>query len=53
MDHQLQEVDLSKIYLPILQLTTITSETHASNTIGMKILCVLLQLTVLESIFTL
>ena len=51
MEHQ--EVDLSTVHQPILQLTTVTSETCASNTIGVKILCVFLQLTVLESIFTL
>ena len=55
MEHQ--EVE---IHQPILQLTTVTSETCASNTIGMKILCtflqlicVFLQLTVLESTFAL
>ena len=36
MEHQ--EVDLSAIYQPILQLTTVTIETCASNTIGVKIL---------------
>ena len=51
MEHQ--EVDLSAVYQPILQSTTVTSETCASNTIGVKILCVFLQLTVLESIFAL
>ena len=58
MEHQ--EVDLSKTHQPILQLTTVTSETCASNTIGMKtlctflqLICVFLQLTALESIFTL
>ena len=35
-----QEVDLSAIHQPILQLTTVTSETCASSTIGMKILCI-------------
>ena len=43
MEHQ--EVDLSTIYQPKLQLTTVTSETCASNTTGVKILCVFLQLT--------
>ena len=58
MEHQ--EVNLSAIYQPILQLTIVTSETCASNTIGVKILCVFLQLTcvflqltVLENIFAL
>ena len=58
MEHQ--EVDLSTIHQPILQLTTVTSETCASNTTGVKILCVFLQLTcvflqltVLENIFAL
>ena len=51
MEHQ--EVDSFAIHQPILQLTTVTSETYASNTIGMKILCVFLQLIVLESIFAL
>ena len=49
MEHQ--EVDLSTIHQPILQLTTVTSETYASNTIGVKILGVFLQLIVLESSF--
>ena len=58
MEHQ--EVDLSIIHQPILQLKTVTSEICASNTIGVKILCaflqlicVLLQPTVLGSIFAL
>ena len=51
MEHQ--EVDLSTIHQPILQLTTVTSKTCASNTIGMKILRVFLQLIVLESIVAL
>ena len=51
MEHQ--KVDLSTVHQPILQLTTVTSETCTSKTIGMKILCVFLQLIVLESICTL
>ena len=51
MEHQ--EVDLSAIHQPILQLTTVTSVILASNTIGVKILGVFLQLTVLENIFAL
>ena len=51
MEHQ--EVDLSAIHQSIFQLTTVTSETCASNTIGVKTLGVFLQLTVLESIFAL
>ena len=51
MEHQ--EIDLSVIHQPILQLSTVTRETCASNTIGVKILCVFLQLTVLENIFAL
>ena len=39
-----QEVDLSTIHQPILQLTTVTSETCTSKTIGIKILCVFLYL---------
>ena len=42
MEHQ--EVDLSAIHQPILQLTTVTTETCTSKTIGMKMLCVFLQL---------
>ena len=42
MEHQ--EVDLSVIHQPILQLKTVTSEICASNTIGVKILCAFLQL---------
>ena len=51
MEHQ--EVDLSIIHQPMLQLTTVTSEIYISKIIGMKILCVFLQLIVLESICTL
>ena len=53
MEHQ--EVDLSAFYQLILQSTTVTSdETCASiNTIGVKRLCVFLQLIALESNFTL
>ena len=51
MEHQ--EVDLSAIHQPILQLTTVTSVILASNTIEVKILGVFLQLTVLENIFAL
>ena len=50
----------STIHQPKLHLTTVTSETCASNTSGMKILCAFQQLTcvplqpaVLESIFAL
>ena len=56
MEHQ--EADLSAIHQTIFHFTTVTSETCASNTIGVKIFCVFLQLTcvflqltVLESIF--
>ena len=52
------QVDLSAVHQPILQLTIVISETCASNTIGMNILsvflqltCVFLQLTALESTF--
>ena len=48
MEHQ--EVDLSAIHQPILQLTTVISKTCTSKTIEMKIFCVFLQLIVLESI---
>ena len=48
-----QEVDLSIIHQPMLQLTTVTSEICISKIIGMKILCVFLQLIILESICTL
>ena len=51
MEHQ--EFDLSIIHQPILQLTTVTSEIWTSKITGMKILCVFLQLIVLESICTL
>ena len=50
MEHQ-REIDLSTFHQPILQSTTVTSENCASiHTIGVKILCVFLQVIVLEGI---